>query len=349
MLSIGVDIGGTFTDVLVNESGRLRTLKVPSTRSDPAAAVIEGVREASERFGFSLGDVDLLAHGTTVATNVLVQRHRSRTALITTRGFRDVLEIGTLSRPPEALYDPHWRKPAALVPRSLRFEVTERVSADGSVDVALDLEDLDRAIDGIRQADLDAVAIAFLFSFRNDAHERAAADRVRAALPDVTVLTSSGVLPEVREYDRTSTTVIAAHLAPAVDTYIRRLGDALAGDRVGRFFVMQSNGGLSTPDEVLANPGRLVMSGPAAGVNAVCELGDALGLPNLISVDMGGTSFDVALVREGAAHTTMDYRVEGAPLKVPMTEILTIGAGGGSIAFVPCLRVRSHDDADRRR
>jgi N-methylhydantoinase A len=332
---IGIDIGGTFTDVVYVDETTTLTLKVPSTPDDPSVAALDALQRLRDAHGVDLSLVDALGHGTTVATNALIQRRGGRTALITTTGFRDVIEIGRLGRPPQAIYDVHYQPPAPLIPRQLRFEVAERVTYQGTVERPLRVACVRTLAEQLRQLQVESVAVCLLYSFLAPAHEHLIQEMLTAALPGIPVLCSCDILPERREYERTSTTAISAYLAPTVTRYLTHMVAELRDIGVQRqMYVMQSNGGLNTPQTAVANPGRLLLSGPAAGVVAAASIGLQAGFPNLISMDMGGTSFDVALVQEGQCVLRVDNRVEGVVCNLPMLNITTIGAGGGSIAWL---------------
>src|SRR5581483_3117064 len=321
---IGVDVGGTFTDLVAVVNGELRVAKVPSTTSDQSV----GVLSALDGVGVDGGDVAVFAHGTTVATNALLERRGARTALLTTDGFRDVLEIARQARP--SLYDLTISPPAPLVPRELRFTVRERVDPDGE-QVPLDEAGLADAIEALRAADVDAVAVCFLFSFLDPSHERQAASALRAALPRVRVSSSSEVLPEFREYERFSTTTADAYLGPLLAGYLERFGGRLAARGFPSPLVMQSSGG----DLELAaqRASACILSGPAAGVVGAAYAAAASGHRSLLTFDMGGTSTDVALVVDGEPQATTGAVIDGIPIKHPMLDVHTVSAGGGSMAW----------------
>ena len=333
MFRIGVDVGGTFTDftLLDDRSGAISFFKLPSTPRDPSEAIGDGLAEMLASFGAAPGDVSWLGHGTTVATNIVIERRGARTGLITTRGFRDVLELGRQSRP--SIYDYRIEKPPPLVPRDRRFEVAERVGPDGSVLVPLDEASLADAIDALRAAQVESVAICFLHSYRNPAHERRAAEAVSAALPGVYVSVSAAILPEFREFERVSTAVVNAFVGPRMGTYLERLRERVR--RLGipaEPYTIHSNGGLMSIETARACPVRSCVSGPAAGVVGAASIGVAAGVPNLVTFDVGGTSTDVSLIDEGRPLYTSARLVAGYPVKTPMIDIHVIGAGGGSIA-----------------
>lgn len=331
---VGVDVGGTFTDFhAVNEgTGEVKRAKRPSTPDDPSRAILDGLAALTRDNGIDPAAIARLSHGTTVATNALIQRRGGRVALITTRGFRDLLEIGRQTRP--HMYDLQKDFPPPLVPRERRFELTERVAADGSVLHAIAADELDAVVDAVRRAEVDACAICFLFAFLNPAHEIAVAEALSAAMPGLRISLSSAVQPEFREYERFSTTALNAYLQPVMDSYVERLAtglrDLAPAATVG---INQSNGGLMSPDRARAFPVRTALSGPAAGVVGALHVARSAGRPDIITLDMGGTSADVAMLRNGAADMSFDREVGGFPTRLPMVDIHTVGAGGGSIAW----------------
>ena len=332
---LGVDVGGTFTDLVLHEveTNRLEFAKTPSTPADQSSGVSEGIRHLIDGPGVSPGSIVFFIHGTTVATNTLLERKGARTGLIVTKGFRDVLQIGRQERPD--LYDWRQRRPEPLVPRHLRFEVRERVLYTGEVLEPLDLEDLRDVVDRARRADLEAVAVCLLHSYANPAHERAVGEALQEALPDLTVSLSSEVLPEFKEYERMSTTTINAFVAPVMGRYLRGLRDSIAEMGVSSdVYIMQSNGGTIAADSAAERPVHTILSGPAAGVIGSVALASQAGHPNAISVDMGGTSFDVSLAYRGEVRRSQDSEIDRMPIKVPMVDIHTLGAGGGSIAWI---------------
>ena len=332
---VGVDCGGTFTDLCLFDgtTGRVEVWKVPSTPDDPSRGIAEGVNDGLGRVGATLADTGYFGHGTTVATNALIQLRGVRTGLIATDGFRDLLEIGRQKRPD--LYDLQADKPPALVSRDLRLDVLERVRHDGTVEHALDEAALRRAAEALRDAGVQAVAICFLYSFLHPAHEQRAREIVADVLPDAFISTSHEVAPEFREYERMSTAVVNAYLGPVMQGYIRRLGARLGRDglRVAPHLT-QSNGGVIGFEQAVLLPVRTVLSGPSTGVVAAQALAGMVGIPDLITFDMGGTSTDVALLSAGQCRLASEAVVHGYPIKAPMLDIHTVGAGGGSIAFI---------------
>jgi N-methylhydantoinase A len=391
---VGIDVGGTFTDFVILQDGQIRVHKLPTTPQDQSRAIVAGLQEMgvlpplAQSEGRGAGDEGILeiVHGTTVATNALLERRGARTALLTTAGFADILEIGRQNRP--HLYKLHQQRPPQLVPAALRFEVVERLDVDGNVLTPLDEDALAETLDALLASKPESVAICFLFSYRNPDHERRVADALSRRAPDLLLSLSSEVLPEYREYERTSTVAINAYVRPLVDRYMRRLSAALPGSRLR---IMQSNGGAIGAEQAGREPARLVLSGPAGGVVGAFTLaaqamgsgdrgsgtgdrgsgtpvegppepaeglvetkerGSRIGTgecdsqspvpspqspipapPNVITFDMGGTSTDVALC-PGQILRTAESEIAGLPLRLPVIDIHTVGAGGGSLAYV---------------
>ena len=335
MFGLGVDTGGTFTDfvALNSRTGEIATFKVPSVPEDPAQAVLAGVERLRDRYGVDPSRIGRFIFGTTVATNAVIERRGARTALVATKGTRDVIEIQRLWR--SRLFDLYIRKPPPLVPRRWRFEADERIGARGEVVTALTDEEAGRIAALIAEGGFDAVAVCGLFSFLNPAHERRLRDAIAAAAPDALVSISSEVSPEFREYERATTTVMNAYVMPRIDRLAGRL-EALAGEigGAGRIRIMQSNGGLMSVAAARSHPVRTLLSGPAAGVVGAVGVAKAAGLDDIIAMDMGGTSLDICLVRGGEIALSSEGRVGAYPVQVPQVDVHTIGAGGGSIARV---------------
>ena len=332
---VGVDSGGTFTDIclLEEESGALSVWKVPSTPEDPSVAISGGAREALDRFAGESALVVFFGHGTTVATNALIQRRGARIGLITSEGFRDLLEIGRQRRPD--LYDLQADKPEMLVPRDRRIEVPERILHDGAVLSRPSPETVLAAARHLAAMGVDALAICFLYSFRDPSHERLVAEIAARELKGVFVTCSHAVCPEFREFERLSTTVVNAFLGPVIKGYLSHLAPRLAAAGIqAQPHITQSNGGTITFETASEMPVRTVLSGPSTGVIGALETARAAGIEHIITFDMGGTSTDVSLVEAGRPRTTTEAEVHGYPLKVPMIDIHTVGAGGGSIAEV---------------
>jgi N-methylhydantoinase A len=332
---IGIDSGGTFTDVCLfdDTTGEVAVWKVPSTPDDPSRAIAKGTQEGTERVGAKPSEVAYFGHGTTVGTNALIQHRGVKTGLITTEGFRDLIEIGRQKRPD--LYDLQVDKAPPLVTRDLRFGVNERLRHDGSVEIPLDEEGVRKAARALKAADVKAVAIGFLYGFVNPAHEQAAKRIVLEEFPEAFVCASHEVAPEFREYERISTAVVNSYLGPVMHNYIRRLADRLKELGLTTTpHLTQSNGGVIGFDMAARLPVRTVLSGPSTGVVAAQAIGQMTGIANLITFDMGGTSSDVALLRNGEAKLASEATVHGYPIKAPMLDIHTVGAGGGSLAAI---------------
>lgn len=335
-VQIGVDLGGTFTDVvgIDDASGRIEVAKVPTRPRDPAEGFMDGVGAV----GFGLDEVVALVHGTTLATNAVLERTGVSTGLITTRGFRDVLSMARRRRPRLWGLRGQWEP---LVPRRLAREVDERRDADGRVLVPLEESQVAAAAAELRDAGCRAVVVSFLHAYRDPAHELRAAAIVRRVWPEAFVVTGSQVLPQVREFDRTVTAAVAAYVGPLIGAYVDRLQRRLeSGGLREEFFLMQGNGGVLPAAEATDSVVTSVLSGPAAGVVAAAEIGARCGHPNVVSCDLGGTSLDVALIRDGRPSLTTSFEIDfNVPVRVPLVDIRTIGAGGGSIARVDALGV----------
>ena len=332
---IGIDIGGTFTDlqILDERTGALASLKTPTTPEDPSIGLMAGIEEAARRFGFDLAQIRLLLHGTTIATNAVLERKLAKGALVTTEGFRDVLEIGRHVR--RDIYGLKPKREPALIPRHHRLEVAERIRADGAVERPLAPEASEAAVAAIRALGAETVAVSLLNSNANPAHERALRNAILRELPGFPVSLSSDVSPEIREYERTSTTVLNALLIPVVRSYLERLEARMAERGLrARLLLVQSNGGVCSPEIARGEPVRLLLSGPSGGALAAQRASRRLGRPNLVGIDMGGTSFDVCVVEDGGVTSMTQGEIDGLPVRLPMIEIRTIGAGGGSIASV---------------
>ncbi|SDN13107.1 N-methylhydantoinase A [Haloarchaeobius iranensis] len=327
---IGVDIGGTFTDLVTIADGAVRVHKTPSTPSDSERGVMDGLEGVAARYGIDPEDIGFFGHGTTVATNAVLEGEWADTALVTTAGFRDVLEIGRQARPD--IYDFDAEKPTPVVERDRRYEVVERLDERGEVVEPLDEASVEALASEL--ADVDSVAVSLLYSFENDAHEQRVKELLRAQGVDASFSLSSRVLPEIREYERTLTTGLNAALKPVMDSYIGRLETRVAEEGVGTDVkIMQSNGGIITADAARDRPVNTLLSGPAAGVQGATYVAGLAGIEDCITMDMGGTSCDVSLVEGGDPLVTTDVEVGDYPVSVPMIDIHTVGAGGGSIAW----------------
>jgi len=345
-----VDIGGTFTDGTLVDSttGKVTTSKVLTTPADPAAGFISAVQKLLDLDGNVPTDaIEHVVHATTVATNAIIEGKTAKTAFVTTEGFRDMLEIARQIRP--SLYDLQFEKPPPLVPRQLCFEVPERLDAKGQVVTPLDEKALAEVVERIAESGVEAVAVCLLHSYRNSDHERRIGEAIAARLPNVIISLSADVVPEFREYLRASTTVINSAVAPIVSTYLKSVTEKLhANDITSELLVMQSSGGVYPADAASDNPVFMVESGPAAGAVAAAYLGSALGYADVISFDMGGTTAKASLIRGGQPNITKDYNVGGSaqagagafggasgyPIRTPVVDLVEIGAGGGSIAWV---------------
>ena len=344
---IGVDIGGTFTDVVfLSSGGHVLARKVASTPDDYSRAVLEAIDNGVKELGIGPDSVSEVSHGFTVATNAIIENKGAKTALITTEGFRDVLELRR-NRVPR-LYDLYYEKPPALVTRQLRLEVRERLNFQGEVLRPLDNADVDKAVDRILEEEVEAVAVCLLHSYANPDHEQQIGQVIRQRAPDVILTLSSDLLPEMKEYERTSTTVINCYVRPVVERYLGRLIEGL--QRMGisvPLVVMQSNGGLATSSIAMEKPVYCIESGPAAGVVGAYHLGSRLGLDDLMTLDMGGTTAKASIIENGEILQAPEYEVggdisaghrllrgSGHILRVPSIDLAEVGAGGGSIASV---------------
>ncbi|MEM7742579.1 MAG: hydantoinase/oxoprolinase family protein [Pseudomonadota bacterium] len=343
---IGIDIGGTFTDVaLVEETtGRIGVAKVPTTPGDFGQGVLDGMQAVIAKYGIDPSEVSLLAHATTVVTNAILEQNGARCALVATLGFRDVLELRRSARPD--LYDLFQDAPHTLIPRRHRLEITERIGADGAVVTPLAEDELPALIDALRACEPEAICVSLLFSFLNPDHERRLGTALRDAFPDIPVYLSSEVLPEIREFERTSTTAVCAYVGPILGAYLSRLTGTLSDLGLPPLYVMGSNGGVFEADEGIKMPAMAVESGPAAGVVAAALVADQTGHRDILSFDMGGTTAKASLIRDAAYETTPEYEVGGGasasrwmngtghPIRVPVIDLAEVSAGGGSIAWV---------------
>lgn len=332
---LGIDVGGTFTDLVLFDEGEntIHVAKVPSTVHNQSIGVTNGIRKLSRQQRLAPQQIGFLLHGTTVATNALLERKGVPCALITTQGCRDVLQIGRQDRP--SLYNAFARRPPAIVPRHLRFEVRERMLPTGKVHVPLDEEQAVEVIEAIKARGVTAIAVCLLHSYANPAHERRIGALIRATYPEAIVSLSHEVLSEFKEYERMSTTLVNVYVMPIVKRYLDDLESRM--QRMGiesPLHIMQSNGGIMTATSAARFSVHTVLSGPAGGVAGALMIADQVGAKNVISIDMGGTSLDVSLCYGGETRMTMESEMAGLPLKVPMLDIHTLGAGGGSIAWI---------------
>jgi N-methylhydantoinase A len=344
---VSVDIGGTFTDIVLRgQNGTLATKKILSTTDDYGKGIITGLVELLEELALPPRAVEGVVHGTTVATNAILEGKGARTALITTAGFRDVLELRRV-RIPE-LYNLFYEPPPPLVPRRLRFEVEERMAPQGEIRKPLDLNSVTDVIEKIRSRAVDALAICLIHSYVNSEHERVVTKLVQDALPGIYVSCSADILPEIREYERTSTTVINAYIGPIVKQYLSSLLTQLRSIKIDApLRIMQSNGGVMTAESAIEQPAHIVESGPAAGVIAAAQVARSIGYKNVITLDMGGTTAKSSIIENGELNLTSEYEVGGGinlssqlvkgggyALKLPFIDVSEIGAGGGSIVWI---------------
>lgn len=334
MYRIGVDVGGTFTDVVLvdEETGTTGVAKVLNEPGRRAETVVRGILRVLEDTGIPSDRVSFIGHGTTIATNAVLERKCARVALITNKGFRDVLEIGRFSRPPELIYRVQDDKPPPLVPRHLRFEVDCRLDSAGRELRGVSPGEVGSLVDRLREEKVEAVAVCLLFSFLDAGQERTVGKQLRAGLPGVHVVLSSDVQPEFREFPRTSTTVFAAAVAPIIASYLDRLRAALSAAAIDiPLYIFQSNGGVAKPDIVRRRPSTLFLSGPAGAVVGAERLAAETDYRDMITIDMGGTSLDVCVLHGGSAGAAASREIEHFPIVSPMLDIHTVGAGGGSL------------------
>jgi N-methylhydantoinase A len=344
---IGADIGGTFTDLVVlGSDGTLYSKKISSSVGEYEAAIADGLADLFDETGLTPGDVGHLLHATTVASNAILEKKGAKTGLITTEGFRDVLEIRNLRMP--RLYDLHWEKPVPLIERHLRLTVQERINHAGEIETPLDPEEAKRAVQRLLEEGVEAIAVCLINSYANDIHERQIKQIIEQLAPALPHCISFDVLPEINEYHRTSTTAINAYIMPIVASYLGRLSERLAAIELTRpFMLMQSNGGLISAENAARKPANIIESGPAAGVVGAQALARKLGLQDIITFDMGGTTAKTSLIEGGEYTRSLDYQVggdilmgsrlltgAGYLLKVPAIDLAEVGAGGGSIIWI---------------
>ena len=342
---LAADVGGTFTDIAVEHDGELATTKVLTTKQAPEEGVLAGIGRALAATGLSPGAFDLVIHGTTLATNAIIQRGGARTALLVTEGFRDVVEMAFENRFEQ--YDIYMDRPAPLVPRHLRIGVTERIDASGNVLVPLDIGALDPVVETLREEAVEAVAVGFLHAYVDGRHERAVRDRLTREMPDLSISLSSEVSPEIREFERWSTAAANAYVQPLMAGYIARLEQALAGlGFLCPLYLMTSGGGLARPETGRRFPIRLVESGPAGGAILAAHIARQCALDRVLSFDMGGTTAKICLIDDGEPQASRSFEVareyrflkgSGLPLRIPVIEMVEIGAGGGSIARIDAM------------
>ncbi len=333
-IRIGVDVGGTNTDICAIDeaAGELMVYKLPSSLSDQSQAVVEGVKKIVEKYGLDYEDVDRFIHGTTVATNAILEGRGARTALITTKGFRDLLEIGRQKRPD--LYDLQMDKAPVLVPRDLRFEASERMNYKGEILEALKDEEILSLIEELKKAGAEAVAVLFLNAYLNPENEARVKALIEEHLPGIYISTSSEISNQFREFERLCGTVLNSFVGPEVKKYLDNLRNTLEQIGIHKVYINHSNGGLMSIEEASAYPIKTGLSGPAAGVIGVQYLMDLIGVKNVITIDVGGTSTDISMIVDGTIESSKDKNISGYPVRIPSIDISTIGAGGGSIAWV---------------
>ncbi len=343
---LGVDIGGTFTDVVLEKDGAAFSTKVLTTYAAPENAIIDGMHQVCAKAGVAPAQIEQIIHGTTLATNALIERRGAKTALITTEGFRDVIEMRTESRFEQ--YDLNLNLPDPLLPRQMRFTVPGRVNAKGEILVDLDRADVEAVVDKIAQAGFESVAVGLIHSYLNPAHEQLVRDVLAERLPNVAVSISSEVSPQMREYERFNTVVANAYIKPLMASYLGRLEDRLRGEGVGcRIFLMHSGGGIISIQNAADFPVRLVESGPAGGAVFAAHIAARYGLDKVLSFDMGGTTAKICLIKNQTPKTSRVFEVartyrfkkgSGMPISIPVIDMVEIGAGGGSLAHVDSMR-----------
>ena len=333
---VGVDTGGTFTDIVcITPSGDAHVSKVPSTPDNPSRAVIKGIAAALDSLNVKTSEVRRFVHGTTVATNAIIQKKGGRLGLITTAGFEDILEIGRQMRADLYNLDIKCAAPVYLAPASFRFGVIERIDKEGAVLTALDEICVHQVLDQLLELNIEALAVCLLFAHRNPAHEQRIREIAHERAPNLSISISSDVDPQSREYERTVVTAFDAYLKPTVDTYLTDLESQLSQDGITvPLHIMQSRGGLTTIANARTKPISLALSGPAGGVVAAQMVGSRNGIENLITMDVGGTSCDIALISNGQPKLRLEGQIDSYPVRVPMIDVNAIGSGGGSIAWL---------------
>ncbi|WP_158735925.1 hydantoinase/oxoprolinase family protein [Alteribacillus sp. YIM 98480] len=332
---LGVDVGGTFTDLCLfdEEEKKNMVLKLPSTPQDPSKAIIEGIKNILSINKVNPNKVNYLVHGTTVGTNAAIERKGAKTALITTEGFRDLLELARQTRP--SIYDLYKDKPEPIVKRNLRKEVTERLRFDGTVEKSLNKEQVSDVLEEMLKDDIEAVSVCFMHSYLNPAHEKEVKQIIQEILPDVYVSVSSEVLPEYREYERLMTTTLNSYLGPVVSKYVNNFAENIKEIGIEtKPYINQSNSGVMSIEVTKNNPVRTALSGPSAGVAGAAYIAKLAGFEDIITFDMGGTSTDVSLMQHSIPKVATGKSVAGFPVQVPMTDVHAVGAGGGSIAWI---------------
>lgn len=334
IFSLGIDVGGTFTDFTLWNSGKgiAELIKIPSTPLNQAEGILHGINE----LGCSSGEMERIVHGTTVGTNAILQGKGAKVGLITTKGFRDLIEIGRTRRlVPNSMFKPKFVRPKPLVPRHLRFEINERIFANGEIGKGVGQNEMNQIAEKMVGEDIESIAVCFLHSYRNPENEKEAGILLKNQLPSIPVSLSSEVIPEYREFERFSSTVVNAYLAPVMINYLESLELDLKKSEYGRtFFIMSSSGGMISSKTAQSFPIRTILSGPAGGVNGAIHFSRQAGFLNIITYDMGGTSTDVCLVKNLLPMVSSEHQLSGIPIKTLQMEINTVGAGGGSIAWI---------------
>ena len=334
---VGIDVGGTFTDIVFigKHSGKIIDIKILNADDNRVDSVLKGIKKLCKLEDISFKDIDSIGHGTTITTNAVIERKGSKTALITNKNFRDILEIGRFSRPPELIYSIHKNKPDPLVPRYLRYGLNCRIDKSGVVVSPINEPDLANTIETLKKEEVESVAVSFLFSFLNSEHEEYVKDEIEKKLSKIEVVLSSEIMREFREFPRTSTTVFAAYVAPILREYITTLINKLDENGItSPLYIFQSNGGISEPEIVMRNPALTLLSGPAGAVVGARFYGGQAGYKNLITMDIGGTSLDICLINDSKAQITSNREIDMFPVSSPMLDVNTVGAGGGSIIFL---------------
>ncbi|MGB2399966.1 MAG: hydantoinase/oxoprolinase family protein, partial [Candidatus Puniceispirillaceae bacterium] len=345
-IRLGVDIGGTFTDVVMETGAGHVSAKVLTTYAAPEDAIIDGMHQVCTKAGISPDQIEQIIHGTTLATNALIERRGAKTALITTKGFRDVIEMRTESRFEQ--YDLNLKLPEPLLPRNRRYVVDERMDASGNPLIALQQDEVEALADTLGQAGYESIAVGLLHAYVNDSHERMIAEVLARKLPDVMVSLSSEVSPQMREYERFNTTIANAYIKPLMKSYLGRLKNRLAAEgAAGPVFLMHSGGGIMSLESAAEFPVRLVESGPAGGAIFAADIAARHGLDKVLSFDMGGTTAKICLIKNQTPKTARVFEVartyrfkkgSGMPISIPVIDMVEIGAGGGSLAHVDSLR-----------
>ena len=345
-IRLGADIGGTFTDVVLEVGSKLHSTKVLTTYTAPENAIIDGMHQVCKKAGISPTEIQQIIHGTTLATNALIERRGAKTAFITTKGFRDVIEMRTESRFEQ--YDLNLTLPEPLLPRQRRYVLAERVAASGETLIPLNRADVEALVDELSASNYDSIAVGFLHSYLNDAHERMVQEVIAEKMPNAMVSLSCEVSPQMREYERFNTTIANAYIKPLMKSYLSRLNDRLNGEGVDcNIFLMHSGGGIISIESAAEFPVRLVESGPAGGAVFAANIAARYGLEKVLSFDMGGTTAKICLIKNQTPKTSRVFEVartyrfkkgSGMPISIPVIDMVEIGAGGGSLAHVDTMK-----------